>query len=41
MAERFSWTPEQVDNLPATTADWLLAIARTVDEVKTERLQDG
>jgi hypothetical protein len=27
--------------LPASTADWLIAIARTVDEVKTERLQDG
>jgi hypothetical protein len=36
MADRFGWTPDQVDNLPATTADWLLAIARTVDEVKTE-----
>jgi len=37
MAERFGWTPEQVDNLPAGTADWLIAIARTVDEVKAER----
>jgi hypothetical protein len=24
--------------LPASTADWLIAIARTVDEVKTEGL---
>jgi hypothetical protein len=38
MAERFGWTPEQVDNLPAHTADWLLAIAKTVEEVKSERL---
>jgi hypothetical protein len=34
MAERFGWTPEQVDNLPAGTADWLLAIARITEEVK-------
>ena len=40
MAERFGWTPEQVDNLPAGTADWLMAIARTVDEVKVERMKD-
>lgn len=39
MAERFGWTPEQVDNLPAATADWLLAIAKMVDEVKAERLE--
>jgi hypothetical protein len=41
MAERFGWTPEQVDNLPASTADWLIAIARTVDEVKAEGLRNG
>jgi len=39
MAERFGWTPEQVDNLPASTADWLLAIGKVVDEVKAERLE--
>lgn len=38
MAERFGWTPEQVDNLPAGTADWILAIAGVVDEVKAEGL---
>jgi hypothetical protein len=36
MADRFGWTPQQVDDLPAGTADWLIAIARTVDEIKTE-----
>lgn len=41
MADRFGWTPEQVDNLPAPTADWLLAIAAAVEEVKTERASDG
>jgi len=40
MAERFGWTPQQVDDLPAKTADWLIAIARTVDEVKTEGLRE-
>tara|TARA_R110000868_G_C10582674_1_gene738779 strand:+ start:304 stop:423 length:120 start_codon:yes stop_codon:yes gene_type:complete len=39
MAERFGWTPEQVDNLPAEMADWVLAIARTVDEIKAEGSQ--
>jgi hypothetical protein len=40
MADRFGWTPQQVDDLPAKTADWLIAIARTVDEVKTEGLRE-
>jgi hypothetical protein len=40
MAERFGWTPEQVDNLPANTADWLLAIAATVDKTKAERAEN-
>jgi hypothetical protein len=40
MAERFGWTPEQVDNLPADKADWLLAIAATIDQVKTEGLKE-
>jgi len=39
MAERFGWTPEQVDNLPAGTADWLIAIASTVDQIKAEGLR--
>jgi hypothetical protein len=38
MAERFGWTPDQVDNLPANTADWIMAIAVTVEEVKAERI---
>ena len=37
MADRFGWTPEQVYNLPANTADWIMAIAITVDQVKAER----
>ena len=40
MADRFGWTPEQVDNLPAGTADWLLAIASTVEQVKADRLSE-
>jgi hypothetical protein len=34
MADRFGWTPEQVDNLPVHTADWLLAIGATIDKIK-------
>lgn len=40
MADRFGWTPEQVDNLPVETADWLIAIATTVDSVKADRIKD-
>jgi hypothetical protein len=39
MADRFGWTPEQVDNLPAETADWLIAIAVAVEEVKVEKAE--
>jgi len=38
MADRFGWTPEQVDELPAGQADWLIAIAATVENVKADRL---
>jgi hypothetical protein len=38
-ADRFGWTPEQVDNLPAGRADWLLAIAATVESVKNEEIE--
>jgi hypothetical protein len=40
MADRFGWTPEQVDNLPVETADWLIAIATTVESVKADRIKD-
>jgi len=38
MADRFGWTPDQVDELPASQADWLIAIAATVEQVKADRL---
>ena len=41
MADRFGWTPDQVDNLPAATADWLISIARIQDEVKAEGSENG
>jgi hypothetical protein len=34
LAERFGWTPTQVDEQPAATLDWLIAIGNLVDEVK-------
>jgi hypothetical protein len=40
MADRFGWTPDQVDNLPVETADWLIAIATTVESVKADRIKD-
>jgi hypothetical protein len=39
MADRFGWTPDEVDNLPAAQADWLLAIARTVEQVRADRIE--
>jgi hypothetical protein len=38
MADKFGWTPEQVDNLPASSADWLLAITGMVETVRADRL---
>jgi hypothetical protein len=40
MAERFGWLPEQVDNLPAHTAAWLIAIGDMVEQVKAERVKE-
>jgi hypothetical protein len=40
MADRFGYTPDEVDNLNPVTADWLLAIASTIEEVKAERTQE-
>jgi hypothetical protein len=34
MADRFGWTPQQVDELPAETADWLIAIASTIEKIR-------
>jgi hypothetical protein len=39
MADRFGWTPDQVDELPAMTSDWLLGISSLVDRIKAERIE--
>jgi len=36
-AEKFGWTPTQVDNQPAYLMDWLISIAQAVDEVKAKK----
>jgi hypothetical protein len=36
-AERWHWTPEQVDNLTVEQDDWLLAIAQAMDEERDYR----
>lgn len=41
MAEKFGWTPNQVDELPAATADWLMAISTVVEEVKTKKADNS
>jgi len=40
LAEKFGWTPDQVDNLSAPLADWIVAITAMVDEVRAERIRD-
>jgi hypothetical protein len=37
-ADKFGWTPDQVDNLSAPMADWLLSITALAEEVRAERL---
>jgi hypothetical protein len=38
-ADRFGWTPSQVDNESAVTLDWMLAIANIVEEAKAEQMK--
>jgi hypothetical protein len=38
LAERFGWTPTQVDNEPAAMMDWMLAIANVAKEVEIEEV---
>jgi hypothetical protein len=40
-ADRFGWTPLQVDEQPAELLDWLIAIAGVVEEVKAEKMERG
>jgi hypothetical protein len=37
LADRFGWTPTEVDDQPAILLDWLTAIAGVVDEVKASK----
>lgn len=37
-AERFGWTPDQVDDAPYALIQQLLAVAKLVEEVKAENL---
>ena len=37
LAERFGWTPTQVDDQPAWLIDWIVAIAGVAEEVKAEQ----
>jgi hypothetical protein len=36
-AERWGWTPDQVDNLTLEQEDWLLPIAEVLDKEKAYR----
>jgi hypothetical protein len=38
-AERWHWTPEQVDQLTLEQEDWLMPIAMALDEEKAYREQ--
>lgn len=39
LADRFGWTPTQVDNEPAPLMDWMIAIAGVAKEVEIEELK--
>ena len=36
-AERFGWTPQQVDEQPAYMLEWLVNIAGAMEEIKQEK----
>lgn len=38
-AERWGWTPQQVDDLPLETSDWLLPIAELFDKEQEYRME--
>jgi hypothetical protein len=35
-AERFGWTPNEVDEQPARIIDWVIAISLTVKEMEND-----
>ena len=37
-AEKFGWTPNEVDEQPAYLLDWILAISNAHEEVKAENV---
>jgi hypothetical protein len=39
LADRFGWTPTQVDEQPAVLVDWLISISGIVREVESERVE--
>jgi hypothetical protein len=41
LAERFGWTPAQVDEQPGYLLDWLLAIGSLKDEITAERKESA
>lgn len=36
-AEKFGWTPTEVDEQPAYLLDWIMAIAQAHEEVRAEQ----
>lgn len=37
-AEKFGWTPTEVDEQPAGLFDWLIAISTAVEKVKADKV---
>ena len=40
-ARRFGWTPEQVEALPLSTADWLFPITGAIDAAEAKAQQQA
>lgn len=39
-AERFGWTPTQVDEQPARIFDWIIAIGNEVEKMRSKSIED-
>lgn len=37
LADRFGWTPDEIDAAPAIRTDWMLEVARTIDRARENR----
>lgn len=39
LAEKFGWTPNEIDDQPAARMDWILAIATAANEAENQKIE--